>query len=466
MKTKLYGYPLITYLGVVLALLEIPVAQAQNLLVNSELDMIEEPTTSRPDLLVETDADTVVNSVQPLPIRKKDFVPLKTTSQDLTPLDNTNNIQAEFFENLVGQETNVEVSVDREPVPWEERKGWRFSFQPYFLIPFQIDAEVSTDISIPVDVEIPVRVKAEIPVNIGVNETINLFDISFESPLGLIKIAEGDLILQLNRQVENNFVIEGETTVPISTTIEKSINVPIDLSLGDVLKFDDIFTFSGLFEAWNGNFGLMLGGYYALLGEQKDIDIGPITLGPTTIGPVELGEGRPINAGPVTGNVGPIIGEATVGPITIEELETSVDASFSVGYVDLAAAYHIGNNRVQFEPLAGMRINIANVDISFDPGPDLKSNSVFLEPLVGGRLSLNLLPNLDLGVRGDVSGFGVGTDLSWNLAAGLKWQIARSWTLLIGYQIYSLDFSKDQGDDNLGLDFQEQSIHLGFRYRF
>lgn len=77
-----------------------------------------------------------------------------------------------------------------------------------------------------------------------------------------------------------------------------------------------------------------------------------------------------------------------------------------------------------------------------------------------------MVPKLDLAVRGDVSGFGVGTDLSWNLAPGLKWQIARSWTLLTGYQIYSLDFSKDQGDNNLGLDFQEHSLHIGFRYRF
>lgn len=181
--------------------------------------------------------------------------------------------------------------------------------------------------------------------------------------------------------------LKGKPLILFSIVVEKSISVPIELGIGDVLKFDDIFTFSSLFEAWNGNFGLMLGGYYALLGGQKDIDIGPITLGPTTIGPVELGEGRPINAGPVTGNIGPIIGEATVGPITIEELETRVDASFSVGYVDLAAAYHIGDNRVHLEPLAGMQINIANLDISLDPGSDVKSHSVFFEPLVGGRLS-------------------------------------------------------------------------------
>lgn len=189
MKTKLDWYPLLNCLGVVMALWQSPTAQAQNLLVNSELDMIEEPTTSISDLLVETDAPKIVHSVEPLPMRKPirqmDFVPVKTSSQDLTPLDNTNNVPVEFGENLVGQETNVEVPVDSEPVPWEERKGWRFRFEPYFLIPFQIDAEVSTDISIPVDVEIPVRVKAEIPVNIGVNGTINLFDISFESPLGL-----------------------------------------------------------------------------------------------------------------------------------------------------------------------------------------------------------------------------------------------------------------------------------------
>ena len=80
------------------------------------------------------------------------------------------------------------------------------------MIPFQIDADASTDVLISFEVEIPVSVEAEIPVNIGVDGAINLFDISFESPLGLIDIGEGDLILQLNRQIENNFVVEGETT--------------------------------------------------------------------------------------------------------------------------------------------------------------------------------------------------------------------------------------------------------------
>ncbi len=402
-------------------------------------------------------------------------------------------IQAQWQQFWVSRETDPDTPPTTESQPEKAGEGWRFRVQPYFLIPLQIDGEISADLSIPIDVEIPIRVQAEVPVAVGVEVPLN---IKFSGFGGILEI-ERDFSLDF--QSQNILTFEGETNIPISATVERSVTIPFELDLSDVLSFDRIFTISGRFEAWKQDFGLILGGYYTQLEKQQDLNFGSVILGPAVLGPItvgtggtfgpaQIGTGQTFEVGRVTGTIGPgtltgAVGSGeittTVGPFTIAEINTRIDASFSLGYADLAVSYRIGEDpfaderpeqfsnyvpTVWFEPFAGVRVSFVDINVKF-PGRETSSNNVFLEPLIGGQLGLNPLPDLSVGIRGDVSGLGIDTDLSWNLAAGFDWKISKRWSLAFGYRMYNIDFSKEDGD-NLGLDLQERAIHIGASYKF
>lgn len=99
------------------------------------------------------------------------------------------------------------------------------------------------------------------------------------------------------------------------------------------------------------------------------------------------------------------------------------------------------------ELLAGGRWNRISSELAFARLPsDLKSKIEFMDPIVGGRFVVPFAGSPDTGdfgvmFRGDIGGFGAGSDLSWNLIGALEWDMP--WTLagadlamLAGYKTY------------------------------
>jgi hypothetical protein len=52
-------------------------------------------------------------------------------------------------------------------------------------------------------------------------------------------------------------------------------------------------------------------------------------------------------------------------------------------------------------------------------------------------------------VRGDIGGFGVGSEFSWNLLGAYGWQIAArngvTYAGIVGYRLLSVDYQKGSG---------------------
>ncbi len=64
----------------------------------------------------------------------------------------------------------------------------------------------------------------------------------------------------------------------------------------------------------------------------------------------------------------------------------------------------------------------------------------WVDPVVGLRGTLGLTKALELDLRGDVGGFGVGSDLTWTAQGALAWWVARRATLRVGYRHRSIDY--------------------------
>ena len=84
------------------------------------------------------------------------------------------------------------------------------------------------------------------------------------------------------------------------------------------------------------------------------------------------------------------------------------------------------------------------------------------DPIVGLRGRWNYDERWFLAGRGDIGGFGVGSDFTWTLQASVGYQITDALSAEIGYRYMDTDYS----DGAFLYDMAEAGLYLGMGYRF
>ncbi len=79
---------------------------------------------------------------------------------------------------------------------------------------------------------------------------------------------------------------------------------------------------------------------------------------------------------------------------------------------------------------------------------------------------MDLSEKLSLGVRGDVGGFGVGSDLTWIVIPGIAYQLSPRFTLKAGYRIYNVDVEEGSGANKFEFDIEQEGPILGLTIHF
>lgn len=139
-----------------------------------------------------------------------------------------------------------------------------------------------------------------------------------------------------------------------------------------------------------------------------------------------------------------------------------------------------------FDVLAGARYWNQQLDLSLavDGSVDLgnlglkRSGSVavarsgtleWVDPFVGLRVRHQLAPGKELEFLGDIGGFGVGSDFTWQLFGGYSFDFSVWQTELhglVGYRALAVDYSQDSGasKNNLDLILHGPVVGLSFRW--
>lgn len=114
-----------------------------------------------------------------------------------------------------------------------------------------------------------------------------------------------------------------------------------------------------------------------------------------------------------------------------------IDTDVELTYLELAGLYRIGAWTVGYnktapqtlsiEPLAGVRYTRLkgdlDVNVSGVPGKASRDGTRdWVDPIVGMRSILNVTDDIAFTVRGDVGGFGVGSEFTWQLASNLSYR--------------------------------------------
>lgn len=200
----------------------------------------------------------------------------------------------------------------------------------------------------------------------------------------------------------------------------EGFDTPIDIGLGDVFSnLDPALSFH--FEGSTGNYSVWLDGMYLSLSSD---------------------------------------------PFTVED--RSLKADFEYVITEIAITYHLGGSKAGFEPFAGGRYTSLNANIvSQAPTPlGASGREDWFDPIIGARLTTNLTRRLPAIVRADIGGFGVGSDLTWGVTAGVGFRLTDSFVLTGAYRLLDVDFEANQGPRHFVYNAQQSGALWGVAILF
>jgi hypothetical protein len=92
----------------------------------------------------------------------------------------------------------------------------------------------------------------------------------------------------------------------------------------------------------------------------------------------------------------------------------------------------------------------------------------WVDPFVGLRVRHQLAPGKELEFLGDIGGFGVGSDFTWQLFGGYSFDFSVWQTELhglVGYRALAIDYTQDgPSKNNLDLILHGPVVGLSFRW--
>ncbi len=144
-----------------------------------------------------------------------------------------------------------------------------------------------------------------------------------------------------------------------------------------------------------------------------------------------------------------------LGNLFYSELENSrsglvtTTTDIQMTMVGAAVAYRFGpfensSHRTVFDAYAGLRHTSLDVRLTTSLGASTTRNANFTDPVIGGRFITELTTESRLVIGGDVGGFGVGSDFSWQAIGLYAHDISLGQmpaTLLLGYRALGQDYT-------------------------
>ena len=158
-----------------------------------------------------------------------------------------------------------------------------------------------------------------------------------------------------------------------------------------------------------------------------------------------------------------------------------VDASLKVKQwvIDFGGLYRFGrwslgstqDREMTLELLGGGRYWDLKTELDLNAplaglGANVKVSEDWIDPFIGLRLRADLTPKLSLSLRGDIGGFGVGSDFSWNASAIFGYSFSEMISLYFGYRTLGVDYEDGSGPDKFAYDVTMSGPIVGLAFEF
>jgi hypothetical protein len=124
----------------------------------------------------------------------------------------------------------------------------------------------------------------------------------------------------------------------------------------------------------------------------------------------------------------------------------------------------------QFVVFGGLRYVDLGVDVQArSPLGDLESaggDESWVDPIIGARYVFPFNDRWSLSLRGDIGGFGVGSDFAWQGLASLRWQASPRIGVLAAYRYFDMDYEDGSGAGYFEYDMTISGPALGVVFTF
>jgi hypothetical protein len=133
--------------------------------------------------------------------------------------------------------------------------------------------------------------------------------------------------------------------------------------------------------------------------------------------------------------------DTVAGTVKVEEdtLIGEVDATWRAGE----------GSSLQF--LLGLRVLDSEQDIDRPVLPDVSTSTTQVDPIVGAQGTWPLGDRFRFRLRGDVGGFGLDSEITYQMFGVLAWEFVPHWGLTAGYRMLGWEFESDGVDNDLRL---------------
>jgi opacity protein-like surface antigen len=200
-------------------------------------------------------------------------------------------------------------------------------------------------------------------------------------------------------------------------------NAEVDMSFSDIWDALD-FGLMGSFGARKGKWGVMFDGLWLKLEEGGDLE-GPLSTG-------------------------------------------SLDVEVEEARLQLMLSYRVLEGQTSVDLLAGAAWFYLGLDYDLRPGspviPGLEGSESedFVDPIIGVWIDHRFNEKWFAQFRGGIGGFGVNSDITWQVGANIGYDINERWSLGLGYRWLHIDY--DESD--FLFDADTHGFFVGGAYRF
>ncbi len=244
----------------------------------------------------------------------------------------------------------------------------------------------------------------------------------------------------------------GWLTALNGTQTVRGRSVKVNASFADIVEESDTLVgLMGDVEARNGPFALMANVVWTSIDfERNDIRTRTPTPGVTT----------------------------TVG--------RALGLDIQMAIAEVGAAYEVARSgALAFDILGGARYWYQEADLSFEVDRTVRiadlelvggrafarSGSVdWLDPVIGARVRYAVAPGHELWLRGDIGGFGVGSDFSWQAIGAYGFELGTyqgiTFSGVIGYRALYVDYVQGEGRQRYEFDMLQHGPVLGVSAKF
>lgn len=208
---------------------------------------------------------------------------------------------------------------------------------------------------------------------------------------------------------------------------------PVDLSLKEVLEILD-FAAAGRFEAWNGDFGVIVDANYMSIGADSPF---PIPVGSTI-------------------------------SVNVRQKWLGVLAAYRIA----DGTYGANNQRYTFDLQGGVRYNSIRQVVNLQtPGPltppTVGGDESWFEPVIGARGMWRVNDKWTTVASIELGGFGVGgNDLQVGANIGMDFRPWDNTSIVFGYRYFSIDYNSTLPSGPFAYESRQQGPYVGVKFRF